>query len=315
MSMYSGAEAFSRPKTRPVLGMRDYQRYFYPMANNQNRFFNGRGGANKLYNQFKDAYFANNDEAAANAQIYSDYAKNLFANQPNQFQDYQQTGDYLYGQFDKFAQNSANAGNRAMNERAAALGYGGQGANSYLAKINADRITSNLAPAFANTTNAIAPGYQAQANNNFRETMLRLNLADNDALTGYIDRVAARPLDVYGVKAGMLGDASRSYGDLINNFNRNIQGWQTTEGNDIARFGRPFDNWMNSVYSSYGGGGGQPGAPAQPNMLNRSAYNGGNTGQYQIPASAWTMGGGYNGGGGSPYLGDVNVGANIGAMA
>ena len=304
--MYSGSDAFSDPKTRPVYNNRAFGRYFYPAAEAGRKFYKPGGEASDLYNQFKNNYLAGSADAAANAKIYGDYAKGLFANQPNQFDNYRQTGDYLYNQFNDFAQNSANAGNRAMNERAAALGYGGQGANSYLAKINADRITSNLAPAFANTTNAIAPGYQAQQNNDFRETMLRLGLAQNDALTGYNDRVAARPLDVYGVRTGMLGDQWGNYNNMTDAFNKNIAGYQTTEGNDIAKFGKVFDNWMNAVYSSYGGQGSGP--SQMPQMQQRgggSTYGGGGAGaqSYQIPASAWNMGTS------SPYLGDVNTGA------
>jgi hypothetical protein len=309
--MYSGSDAFSQPKTRPVMGFRGYERYFYPAAEAGRRFYKPGGEASDLYNQFKENYLGGSADAAANAKIYQDYAKNLFASQPNQFENYKNTGDYLYGAFDRFAQNSANAGNRAMNERAAALGYGGQGANSYLAKINADRITSNLAPAFANTTNAIAPGYQSQANNDFRETMLRLGLAQNDALTGYNDRVAARPLDVYGVRTGMLGDQWGNYNNMLDSFNKNIQGFSTVEGNNIAKFGKVWDNWWNSVYSSYGGQGSGPSQLNQPQLRNTgSAYGGGAPAQnYQIPASAWNMGSS------SPYLGDVNVNPNLAGAA
>lgn len=294
--MYSGSDAFSHPVTRPVLGMRDYAAYYYPMANNQNRFFNGRGGATNLYKQFRDNYNGNNEAAGENAKIYSDYAKGLFANQPNQFENYKNTGDYLYGLFDKYRDASATAGIKSMNERLAQQGIR-PGSSSYDRLLNATRITSGLNPAYQTTIGAIAPGYQAQSNNNFRDTMLRLNLADNDALTGYIDRVAARPLDIYQTKVGMLNDASNSYSNLINNYNKNIQGWQTTEGSDIARYGKVFDNWMNSVYSGYGGGG-QP--QQSSNGVNMNTQNGNNYNPSLDSINAPYYGG-------NSYLGDVNT--------
>ena len=294
-SMYSGADNLSNPEYNPVYGWKGFENYFYPMAEHYRRY--ATNGQNKLYKQFKDAYLGGSEDAAANAKIYQDYAKNLFANQPDQFESYKQTGDYLYGQFDKFAQNSANAGNRAMNERAAALGYGGQGANSYLAKINADRITSNLAPAFSNTTNAIAPGYQAQSNNNYRETMTRLGLADSDALNGYMDRVYARPLDVAAVRENQLNWLGQGYGNLVDNYTKNIAGWKVDERNDWVKYGRIFDSYMNGMYEGKGGGGGTPPPANQPSGTPTNTY----TSNYN---SLLNSTGGYN-----PSVNYANTGA------
>lgn len=261
-SMYSGADNLSSPEYNPVFNWKGFERYFYPIAQNFRAFTRRGGEQSDLYNQFKTDYLAGSEDAKANAKIYQDYAKGLFSSQPNQFDRYKQTGDYLYGAFDRFAENSANAGNRAMNERAAALGYGGQGANSYLAKINADRITNNLAPAFSNTTNAIGRDYQYQANNDMNQTMLRLGLAQSDALTGYADRVAARPLEVAGVREDQLGWQQAQYGNLVNNFNSNIAGWKVDERNDWVKYGRIFDSYMNGMYEN-GNSRGTP-APTQP---------------------------------------------------
>lgn len=248
----SGAEAFSDPQTRAVMGWRNFAPYMSAASDPWRRFAKKGGEQEDLYNQFKTSYLSPEALAASrgNADIYSQYTKGLFANQPNQFQGYQQVGDYLYGQLDRYAQNSANAGNRAMNDRAAALGFGGQGSNSYLAKINADRITNNLAPVFANTTNAIGRDYNAINNNSFRDTMLRLGLASEDALGGYMDNVYSRPLDVANVRSGQLAGNTSQLAALVDAYNKNVAGYETRENSDLAKFGRVFDRWA----TSYGGG-------------------------------------------------------------
>lgn len=314
-SMYTGAEAFSEPKTSPIFNWDQYARYFYPAANQYRAFARVGGEADQLYNQYKTDYLGGSGQAADNARVYQDYARGLFANQPNQFQNYSQVGDYLYGKFNDFRDTSAASGLRDMNSRLASLGIR-PGSTGYDRLLNANRITANLAPAFANTTNAIGRDYNALAGNDFRQTMLRLGLADQDVLGGYMDRVYERPLDVAGTRLGLINSMSGAYGNLVNNFNRNIAGYKTEETNDIARFGRPFDNWMNAAYSSYGGNPGQStGQPQQP-MLNSSN-------PYTIPQGGYPVQGNtagvmdaaqnqawmnqFNGVQSNPYIGDVNV--------
>lgn len=294
----SGAEAFSDPKTSPVYNWKQYERYFYPAANAYRNFTKVGGEQDQLYNQYKNAYLSPDAQAqaAANAKIYQDYAKGLFANQPNQFSNYQQVGDYLYGKLDQFALNTANAGNRAMNDRAAALGLGGQGTNSYLAKINADRITNNLAPVFANTTNAIGRDYGAINQNQLADIGLRLGMAQGDVLGNYANNVYERPLDVAYTRAGQIANNTRNYNDLANAFKTNIAGYETKETNDIARFGRPFDTWASS-YSMYGNGQNQP---------STNPYQGFQPSNYmnQAQDNRWLSE--YYGTAGNPYLGQVS---------
>lgn len=254
-SMYTVANAFSEPKTSPVFAWKNYLKYFAPAANQYRAFSRVGGEADDLYNQYKESYLGGSGQAAENANIYRDYAKGLFARQPNQLQDYTGVGDYLYGKFNEFRDTSAASGVRDMNSNLARLGIR-PGSTGYDRLLNATRITNNLAPAFANTTNAIGRDYSSLAGNDMRQTLLRLGMANEDALGGYMDRVYERPLDVAGNRMGMINSMSDAYGKLSNNFNNNIAGWKTEETNDFARYAQPFDDWMNSYASSYGGGGG-----------------------------------------------------------
>lgn len=318
-SGYSGAEAFSQPKTRPIYGLRNWENYWYPMAENMRRFTSR--GQNKLYQQFKDDYLGYSEEARKNAGIYQDYAKNLFENQPDQFANYKQVGDYLYGKFDEFKDASATAGIKSMNSQLALRGIA-PGSSSYDRLLNATRITSNLAPAFANTTNAIGRDYNSVSGNDFRETSLRLKMAQDDVLNGYMDKVIERPLNVSDIRTQQLYDQMGLYKGLIDGFNSNIQGWQTTEGNDIARYGRVFDNWMNTYYGpgSYGSGGGGPGSTTNVNNtsmngqnqpMNYNTMNGNNYNPYlnQINAPYGNTGGYDWNAGNTGYTGDVNAGS------
>lgn len=325
-NMFSLGQAFSKPETKPVFAFEDFARYWGPNAN-QFRQFTRRGGEqDQLYNQFKENYLANSGQAQQNADIYRNYAAGLFQNQPNQFADYQRVGDYLYGKFDDFRNTSAASGMRDMNSQLAARGIA-PGSSGYDRLLNANRITNNLAPAFANTTNAIGRDYGQLANNDLRQTMLRLGLAQDDALTGYSDQVAYRPLDVAGARMGLLQGNNQLYGQLMDNFMKNVAGYETHETSDWAKGIGVVDNLLNGavdLYTSYagmgglGGAGGQVGSGANPNpytsqLMPQNGYpvNPG-AGQAMTPAQnqAWMnqfygqqSPGGYNGG----YLGDVNV--------
>lgn len=325
-NMFSLGQAFSDMETSPVFAFEDFERYFRPNANQYRRFTRRGGEQEQLYNQFKDSYLANSGQAQANADIYRNYAAGLFQNQPNQFADYQQVGDYLYGKFDDFRNTAAASGMRDMNSQLAAQGIR-PGSTGYDRLLNANRITNNLAPAFANTTNAIGRDYNALAGNDFRQTMLRLGLAHDDALTGYSDNVAYRPLDVAQARMGQFAGNNQIYGGLIDNYLKNVAGYQTRETSDWAKGIGVVDNLLNGavdLYTSYagmggmGGMGGQAGSGQQvnPYTMNLMPQNGYpvNPGAGQpIPNAqnqAWLREfygqpavGGYNGG----YLGDVNV--------
>lgn len=329
-NMFSLGQAFSDMQTSPVFAYKDFAKYWGPTAN-QFRDFAKRGGEmDNLYNQFKTDYLANADQARANAQIYSDYAKGLFANQPNQFNDYKQVGDYLYGKFNDFTNTSVNAGMRDMNTRLAGLGIR-PGSTGYDRLLNANRITNNLAPVFANTTNAIGRDYSSMANNSLRDTMLRLGLANEDALTGYLDNVAYRPMDVANTRLGLLNENNRLYGGLMDNFMKNVAGYETKETSDWAKGIGVVDNLLNGAVDMYmqayggglmgGGGGAGSGANVNPYLMQMMPQGGypttGNTTGTMPNAQnqAWLRefyGGQVPGANsyqqpGVGYLGDVNV--------
>lgn len=312
----SGATAVSEPETSPVFGWKGFARFWGPTAR-QFRDFSRQGGeADQLYNQYKDQYLAGSAQAADNAQIYRDYATSLFQNQPNQFNDYQQMGNYLFGQLNNFRDASASAGLRDMNSRLAGLGIR-PGSTGYDRLLNATRITNNLVPAYQSTIGALGRDFGTLSGNQFRDTLLRLGMAQDDVLGGYTDRVAERPLDVAANRLGLLSSFNDQYRQILDNFNRNIAGYKTEEGSDLAKYGAVFDRWA----SSYGGGSSAPyqQGPQNPylNQMNNpySMPQGGypvygNTGGAMPAAQNQQWMNEFNGGapmGQTGYLGDVNV--------
>lgn len=315
----SGAEAFSEPRTSPVYNWNNFAPYFQPAAGAYRRFARRGGEADDLFGQYRDAYLGGSAEAEANARTYQDYTRGLFSSSSGSpaanMDQYRQVGDYLYGHFDKFRDASANAGLASMNSRLAGLGIR-PGSTGYDRLLNATRITNNLAPVFANTTNAIGRDYSTLANNNYRDVALRLGLANDDALGGYMDRVYERPLDVAANRLGLINANNQTFANLSNAYKTNIAGYQTEETNDIARFGRPFDTWASS-YGSYGSpGGAPPTGPQQPQMMPQGGYPTTNNPYTMPPAQNQAWMNEYYGGQppvntGSPYqgyLGDVNIG-------
>ena len=328
--MFKAGQAFSQMETSPVFAFDDFAKYWGPTANNFRRFVKKGGEQDQLYDMFKTNYLANSGKAQENADVYADYARGLFANQPNQFNDYKQVGDYLYGKFNEFTDTSARAGMRDMNSRLASLGIR-PGSTGYDRLLNANRITSNLAPVFANTTNAIGRDYGTLANNDWRQTMLRLGLANDDVLTGYSDNVAYRPIDVANTRMGMMGANNQLYGGIMDNFMKNIAGYETKETSDWAKGIGVVDGLLNGVVDLYagsmgggmmggmGGGSGGVGSDANvnPYMAQLMPQNGypTNPGTGQMPPAknqAWMREfGGANmypqGVAPSGYLGDVNI--------
>lgn len=258
-NMFSLGSALSQPETSPVYYWKDFGKFFYPGAKAYKDFVKNEQPA--LYDQFKMDYLGGRDKALENAQIYSDYAKGLFQNQPNQFGDYRQVGDYLYGKLSDFSGDLMKANTRDMNSRLAALGLS-PGRSGYANLQNAQRITNNLVPAFNTVTGAVGRDYGNISNNAFRDTMLRLGLAQDDTLTGYYDNVYRRPLDVSDMRMGQLAQNNAFYRDLVNNYRSNVGGFKTEETSDWAKGIGVVDNLLNGVvdlYTSYMGGGGTGG--------------------------------------------------------
>lgn len=318
-NMFSLGAAFSKPKTEPVMNWEGFGKFFYPGARQYRDFVKNEQG--DLYDQFKTDYLGNRDEAMANARVYQDYARNLFQNQPNPFDSYQQVGDYLYGKLGDFSQSLQGAGLRDMNSRLAGLGIR-PGSTGYDRLLNATRITNNLVPAFNTVTNTIGRDYGTLANNSFRDTALRLGLADSDALNQYTDNVFARPLNVADARMGQLSGNNQLYNQLVNNFKSNVAGFETKETSDWAKGIGVVDNLLNGVvdlYMSYLGGGGtggiggmfggMAGGQQQPQSNNPySSYLGAAS---QMIANQNINPYSFNAPQNNPYLGDVNVGAMV----
>lgn len=268
--MFSLGQAFSDMETSPVNYWENWSRYFSPTANQFRTF--SRGDQRDLYEQFKTDYLAGSGQARENAQLGQDYLKGLLTSgNPNQFANYQQVGDYLYGKLDSFSNSLKDSGLRDMNARLAGLGIR-PGSTGYDRLLNANRITNNLAPAFANTTNAIGNDYNRLAQNDFAQTALRTGLVNNDSLNAAMDRVYARPLNVANARMDQFGQNNKLLMDMMNFHRGNTAGFETKETSDWAKGIGVVDNLLNGVVdlymSAYGGGmmgGGQAGSGANPN--------------------------------------------------
>lgn len=307
--MFSLGQAFSKPQTDPVHYWAGLQ-YYFPQAGQKARnFYTAGGEQDQLYNQFKNSYLSPEATARANdnAKIYSDYAKNLFANPPNGFADYSKVGDYLYGKLDDFSSALKDSGLRDMNIRLANLGIR-PGSTGYDRLLNANRITNNLAPAFANTTNAIGRDSFGISGNNYRDNLLRLGLANQDALSGYYDAAATRPLNVADARYGQFAQNNKLLQDWVNLQKANTAGFETRETSGLAKGLGVVDNLLNGAVdlaSSYfggglgggmgglgggfggmggGGGGGQSQNQLFPYSFQQNPYA---TNPYQYQQSAW----------------------------
>lgn len=244
-------KALSDYKTSPVYNMKDWGQFFYPAANAFKRFSSRGGEQEQLYNQFKDSYLAGTPEAKANAKVYQDYTRNLFTNQPSQFDLYKNIGDYLYGNLNQFGDRIGQSGTAELNSRFAQLGLSPT-RDLAAQRAVANRITNNLAPVFANTTNAIGRDYNALNAGDLQQTALRLGLANQDALNQYMDRIYERPLDVSATRSGEIAGNINQFGNLMDAYKKNIAGFETKQTNDLARYIEPLTTWA----SSYGGGSG-----------------------------------------------------------
>jgi hypothetical protein len=277
--MFSLGQAFSDMETSPVNYWEDFGRFFYPNARNYRNFSKPGGEQEQLYQQYRDAILGSQGQANENARIGQDYLRGLLQNQPDQFQRYSQIGDYLYGKLDSFSNSLKDSGLRDMNSRLAGLGIR-PGSTGYDRLLNATRITNNLAPAFANTTNAIGNDYARLAGQDFNNTLLRTNLVQGDALNRAMDQAFARPLTVADVRFNQLSNNNRLFTDMVNAMRANTAGFETKETSDWAKGIGVVDNLLNGIVdlymSAYGGGmmgGGQVGSGANANPYSNTMLN------------------------------------------
>lgn len=333
--MFSLGSAFSKMETNPVNYWDDFGRYFYPTAN-QFRTFE-KGEQRDLYNAFKQDYLAGSGQAMENAKLGQDYLRGLLSKgNPDQFSNYQQVGDYLYGKLDSFSNSLKDSGLRDMNARLAGLGIR-PGSTGYDRLLNANRITNNLAPAFANTTNAIGNDYNRLAQNDFAQTALRTGLITNDSLNQAMDRVYARPLNVANARMDQFGQNNKLLMDMVNSHRANTAGFETKETSDLAKGLGVVDNLLNGVVdlymSAYGGGmmgGGQVGSGNNANPYSFTSMTtpgagggtvgGGGNSMQGIMQMIQSLMGGQNGGAAprnvsSSPLGDWNYNPSLSGIA
>jgi hypothetical protein len=108
---------------------------------------------------FSSAYKSLTPQLAGLDQLHASTYGNLI----NQAQNYdptrnlQSSGNYLFGNLDKYLNTGLKAGTSAMNQALAAGGYGDRGPGGYSALLNANRITGNLLPAFNNIVSNLTP--------------------------------------------------------------------------------------------------------------------------------------------------------------
>lgn len=281
-SMFNLSGALSDPQASSVPYWDMGQNYLNLIGKQWRKSF---GEQNDLWNQASAGIQGNTQQAIANAGIYNDYIKNLFQKPVDGFGQYQQVGDYLYGKLNNYTDLLKDAGMKDMNLRLANQGIT-PGTTGYDRLLNATRITSNMLPAFNNTTNAIGRDYNTISNDAYRQMLTRLGLAQSDALTANIDRPYTRLLDLANERQDQHLGRANMLNQLIGAARNNTAGWQVKEGSDWAKAIGVVDNLLNGAVDIYGSmyGGGMGGGMGMG--------GGGGIGGYNSPALGGQGGGG-----------------------
>jgi hypothetical protein len=217
------------------------------------------------------------------------------------------SGNYLFGNLDKYLNTGLQAGTDAMKRNLAAAGYGDRGPSSYGDILNANRITSNLLPAFSNIVSNLTPLSAQQNADYFRNVYLQPGLmqGQTEALQATPYR-ALVPSQIQGQQfAGNLTNLGNLTQGQLNNwmFYQKQNPW-TTAGNVASGvYGGIFDaadaaNKVSSAYSNMmtGGLGGMGGGGQTPNLGGGSNLNTGQfPGEYIPPTSSAVMPSSYPG--------------------
>lgn len=140
------------------------------------------------------------------------------------------SGDYLFGNLDKYLNRGLQAGTSAMNQALAAGGYGDRSPGGYSALLNANRVTSNLLPAFNNIVSNLTPLSLQQNSDYFR------NLGQIPAwMQGQTDALQATPFRALVPsqiqQSQLMGNLSNlnnlTQGEMANSYFYNQpNGWQ-----------------------------------------------------------------------------------------
>jgi len=189
----------------------------------------------------------------------------------------QDSGNYLFGQADRYLKQGMDAGNAALKQNLAAGGYGDRAPGGYSALLNANRVTSNLLPLVSNIVSNLTP-LTNQQNSTYLQNLAQipnLQLAQSNALQGSPYRALVPAGVQQDLLRGNLGTVNDLVKNQLNNWSFYVKpnAWQTA-GNVLSGiYGGIFDaaDAANKVASAYGNvmtsglggmGGGMGGAEA-----------------------------------------------------
>lgn len=131
---------------------------------------------------------------------------------------YRAIGDYQMGLMDRFSKGLADQGRKGQNLQFARMGYGGRGGSTYTNNAMLDRISQNLAPAFASTAGNIGRDTQIVGNQRLAQGGQVANLINSrrGLVTQGADlllnpaNARANLSDAEANRLGTLGNAART---------------------------------------------------------------------------------------------------------
>lgn len=189
--------------------------------------------------------------------IYGDLTKQAQAYDPTK--NFRMSGDYSFGKLNEFLDKGMLAGNSAIDKQILALtGRGGQKPGGYASLLNANRITSNLLPAFNNIISNLTPLAAGQNNDYFRNIaqIPGLMQGQSDALQATPYRALVPSQIEQSLLQGNLGTLNNLVKGQLDNWTFfEKPSWLTTAGNVASGvYGGLFDamDVMNKAASTYG---------------------------------------------------------------
>ncbi len=253
---------------------------------------------------------------------------------------YRGVGDYQVGLFDRFSKGLADQGRAGQNLQFARMGLGGRGGSTYTNNALLDRISRNLAPAFAQVTGNLGRDTQILGNQRLAQGGQVANLIN--ARRGLQTQGAELALNPAMARAELADMEAGRLGTLGSAARTNTAGF-ITEKNTLGKFADGLSEAEDTildtamgVLSMYtgamgggmggmggGGGGGKPGASNsgsasraqaptfQPNYAPPVDF--GSSGGYYNPGSFGYQTGGGGSGGYSPQIQSILSGGNYGA--
>lgn len=246
---------------------------------------------------------------------------------------YRGVGDYQMGLFDRFSRGLADQGRAGQNLQFARMGLGGRGGSTYANNALLDRISRNLAPAFAQATGNIGRDTQILGNQRLAQGGQVVNLIG--ARRGLQTQGAELALNPAMARAELADMEAGRLGTLGQAARINTAGF-ITEKDTLGKFADGLSeaedtilDTAKGVLSMYsggmgggmmgGGGGGKSGGGNQrpPSTTFTPTYappvDFGSSGGYYNPGSFGYQIGGGGGGGYSPQIQSILSGGNYAA--